>query len=230
MSKEKKFHQLIEELDQEQKQAAWQKIKEKDTVYQAQQQTVSFPMPRKRGIVAWKKAFVASFVSIIVVGAGAFIGFKYFVQDDEPTMRYCDASMYEFESVQITLKERSIQTNESLLYLDWYEITDYYADIVYCLKDTNEEIGYKEEIIDINTGSIVFVYAIKNQYQLAELDRYIETTEITDRYPIQVGWESTDDFSYANFSYDNYNYCVVLENPMEEGSILEIIEEMLLNI
>ena len=225
MSKEKKFHQLIEETDQAQKKIAWQRIKENDTAYDAQ--SVSFPAPKKRGIAVWKKALATGALSVLIVGVGAFVGVRYFLKDEQPTTRYCDAGTYEAQEIPITLKQRVEQEDKELLFLDWYDITDYYTDKVYILKDTNETIGYYEQIMDVNTGSLVGINAVGKVYQLQSLENYDKTTETSIINSVQVDWKSTKANSYAKFSYGDYNYYVVLEYPMEEDSILDLIEEML---
>ncbi len=225
MSKEKKFHQLIEELDQEQKKAAWEKIKENDVVYDTQ--SVSFPAPKKRGIAVWKKALATGALSVLIVGVGAFVGVKYFLKDDQPTTRYYDTSMYETQASSMTLKQRVEQENKELLFLDWYDITDFYLDQVYILNGVNQEIGYYEKIVDINTGSLVEINIVNKAYQLQSLENFDKTTDISAIGSVQINWISTKNTSRAKFSYGEYNYYVMLEYPMEEDSILDIIEEML---
>ena len=228
MSKEKKFHQLIEETDQAQKKIAWQRIKESDTVYDTQ--SVSFPTPKKRGIAVWKKALATGALSVVIVGVGAFVGVKYFLKDDQPTTRYCDTGTYAMEDVNLTLKDRTIQENKELLFLGWYDITDFCVDQVYTLNDGNLIIGYYEKIVDINTGSLVEINAVEKAYQLQSLENYNQMTEFSTINSVEIDWKSTKDISRATFSYGNYNYYMALEYPMEEDSILDLIEEMLLTV
>ena len=228
MSKEKKFHQLIEETDQAKKKIAWQRIKESDTAYDAQ--SVSFPAPKKKGLAVWKKALATGVLSIVIVGVGAFVGVKYFLKDGQPTTRYCDTSMYVMEDVALTLKDRTTQEDKELLFLDWYDITDFYMDQVFKLNDRSQEIGYYEQIVDINTGSLVKINAVEKAYQLQSLENYDKTTETSIIDSVQVDWMSSKTNSRAKFSYGNYNYYMALEYPMEEDSILDLIEEMLLTV
>ncbi|MBE5739718.1 MAG: hypothetical protein E7352_05700 [Clostridiales bacterium] len=225
MSKEKKFHQLIEDLDQEEKKAAWEKIKESETVYEPQ--SVFFPAPKKKRIAVWKKALATGALSVLIVGVGAFVGVKYFLKDDQPTTRYYDASMYETQKTSITLRQRAEQENKKLLFLDWYDVTDFYMDQIYTLNDSNQIIGYYEQIVDINTGSLVEINIVNKAYQLQSLENYDKTTEISIINSVQVDWKSTKTNSRAKFSYGDYNYYVMLEYPMEDDSILDLIEEML---
>ena len=229
MSKEKKFHQLIEDLNQEEKERCWKKIQEQDTSCIVSVQQTSVDVVKKRGVATWKKALVTSFVSIVVVGAGVFGGIKLFAKDEPPSTRYCDTSMYDAIDVQISLKERVEQEDKTLLFLDWYEITDYYADKVYELKASLDEIGYYEQIVDINTGSLVEINAIKKQYELESLNIYSQMTEKSLVIGLQVDWINAVNMQYATFSYQEYNYYISLEYPMEEDSILDIVKEMLLS-
>ena len=226
MSKEKKFHQFIEELDQAKKERSWKKIQEQDTSNIESVQKVSFDSVKKRGAMVWKKALVTSFVAIIAIGTGVFGGIKLFEKDELAPTRYCDASMYTMQDVAITLKDRSVE-EENLLFLNWYEITDFYMDQMYCLNDSQLEIGYYEQIADVHTGSLVEIHAIKKEYQLSELDVYEKMARLDVVEDIQVSWGGMDWFEYASFSFNGYNYYISLEYPMEEGSILNIVEEML---
>ena len=230
MSKEKKFHQLIEEFNQQEKELSWEKIQEQDISGTGSIQQVAFSSVKKSGVVVWKKALLSSLVSIIVVGAGVFGGIKWFTKDEPPSTRYCDATMYEAVDVQITLKDRVEQEGKAILFLDWYQITDYYADKVYQLKDPWDEIGYYEQIVDINTGSLVEINAIKKQYELENLDVYSKMTGTSTIQGIQIDWRYLGDMQYATFSYQEYDYYISLEYPMEEDSILDIVEEMFFNI
>ena len=229
MSKEKKFHQLIEELNQEEKELSWKKIQEQDISETGSIKQVAFSSVKKSGVAVWKKALLSSLVSIIVVGAGVFGGIKWFAKDEPPSTRYCDASMYTMQDVTITIKERALQ-EENLLFLDWYDITDFYVDQVYLLNDSQQEAGYYEQIVDVNTGSLVEINAIKKEYQLQALEIYSQMTAISTIQGVQINWRTVADMQYATFSYQEYNYYISLEYPMEEDSILDIVEEMLLNV
>ena len=230
MSKEKKFHQLIEELNQQEKELSWEKIQEQDISETGSIQQVAFSSVKKSGVVVWKKALFSSLVSIIVVGAGVFGGIKWFAKDEPPSTRYCDTSMYDAIDVQITLKDRVEQEEKMILFLDWYDITDYYADRVYELKESHDQIGYYEQIIDINTGSLISICIVDKKYELESLKGYAQTTEKNWISTIEISWQKQYDLSYAHFTYGDYNYYISLEYPMEEDSILDIVEEMLFNI
>ena len=230
MSKEKKFHQFIEELNQEEKEISWKKIQEQDISETGSIQQVAFSSVKRNGVALWKKALLGCLVSIIVVGAGVFGDIKLFAKEDPPSTRYCDTSMYDAIDVQLTLKDRFEQEEKIILFLDWYEITDYYADRAYELKDSHAEIGYYEQIVDINTGSLVEINVVKKEYKLQALEIYSQMTEISSVMDVQVDWISSVNMQYAVFSYQEYNYYISLEYPMEEDSILDIVEEMLFNI
>ena len=230
MSKEKKFHQLIEELNQQEKELSWKKIQEQDISETGAIQQISFSTVKKNGVAVWKKALLSSLVSIIVVGAGVFGGIKLFAKEETPPTRYCDTSMYTMQDVTVTLKERTVQGNIALLFLDWYDITDFYVDQVYLLNDSQQEVGYYEKVVDVNTGSLVEINVVKKEYQLQALEIYSQMTEISSVMDVQVDWINAVNMQYAVFSYQEYNYYISLEYPMEEDSILDIVEEMLLNI
>ena len=79
--------------------------------------------------------------------------------------------------VQYTLKDYAKKIGKSLLYFDWYEETDYLKNKALSLKDTQEVICFQEDIIDINSGCMMYIYVV-------EADTIIENFSVeeeTDR-------------------------------------------------
>lgn len=233
MSKEKKFHQLIEQIDAEEKKRVWAKIQGENSCVVAKEGNSSKPIV---GRFSWRKIFAVCAITIAFVGVGILGTIHLFFNDVLPNSpstsdpndnRYCDSSMYSIVLTDTKLKEVANLGDGDILYLDWYDVTDYWETGIYELNEEQQIIGYYEKIVDINTGSIISIQNVYKEYQLEGLDIYTNTnrTEIVNGVELHIG--ETMDYSYANFSYGKYNYFVIIEYPVDANSILEILNELL---
>ena len=73
------------------------------------------------------------------------------------------------------------------------------------------------------------MYLIDQIFRLSGLDVYDKMAGLAVIEDIQISWGELDWFEYASFTFNGYNYYISLEYPMEEGSILDIVEEMILS-
>ena len=244
MSKERKFHKLVEDLDREEKNRVWAAIKEQEELMQPKSEPIVVKKPQ--GNTFWRKAIALAASLIIVLGGGAFAAIKFLpmvsvdtdstgdIQSNSSSNnstgndnRYCDADTYNIIDTDKTLKNLVDLEQKNFLYLDWYDVTDYYDDGIYQLNESEQIIGYTEEIMDINTGSLVNIHILLKGYQIEGLDVFQNTDSIAYIKDIQVEWRSTANMSYAKFEYDEYDYYIALEYPMETDSILDVIQELL---
>ena len=244
MSKEGKFHKLVEDLDREEKNRVWAAIKEQEELRQPKSETV-FVKKSQAGSF-WRKAVALTVSSIIVLGGSVFVAIKFLPivssqvestgdiqsgdsdnSSTENENRYCDSDSYDAIPTEMTLKEFVDSEQKTFLYLDWYEITDYCLNRIYRLNESEEIIGYREEIMDINTGSLVQIHILLKGYQLEALDVFQNTNSVAYISGVQVEWKSIGDISYAKFEYGEYDYYIALEYPMETDSILDVVQELL---
>ena len=238
MSKERKFHQLIEQLDREEKDRVWQKIKQKEDLRMIEEgKTIVVKYPSKKFSLRKVVAVCTTFILVIVgiVGLVRFLPKEESVDNgaggdsignEQGGNRYCDSSMYTVTASEKTLKEIAELGDETILYLDWYDVTDYYETSVYQMNGTAEIIGYYEEMVDINTGSIISIHTIFDNYLLESLDIYGDTDRVEYINGVEIHWASVMEYSYANFDYGTYQYFIIVEYPMAENSVLDIINEL----
>lgn len=236
MSKEGKFHKLIENLDKEEKNRVWLAIKEQEELRQASNETVFVKKARDRTFARKIAAVAVSF--IIVLGGGVFAAMKLLLSGSIQAGssgdissgnegRYYDSNSYSVIETDKTLKYLADSEEKAFLYLDWYDVTDYYSDGIYQLKESAEIVGYREEIVDISTGSLVSIRILLSDYQLQGLDVFQTTDSVDYVNNVQIEWKTTESMSYAKFEYKECNYYITLEYPMEPDSILGIIQELL---
>ena len=223
MSKEAKFHKLIESQDIEEKKRAWETLQAK----LAEETEVPLPQPKKRKL-SWVK-LTSVFASIIlIVMVGVYTAIK--LQPDKT--RYCSSADYQEVHYEHTLKEYSIQNNTEILYLDWYDLTGgTLSNSVFELNDTAEKIGFCEIIEDFNTGSLVNIFVIKKGYVLEEYKLDEEFSEKSKVKNIDVLWFFADylQTATADFEYGQYQYYIKVNFVFDTNYILDIVEEMLPN-
>ena len=243
MSKERKFHQLIEDMDREEKNRVWQAIKAQEEQNQPNSEPV-IPQKVSRRMFLQRAIAVASI--ILVLGGGIFAVMKLLPNDSlqpgntgdiqisnsgsgstENENRYCSSDSYSMVETEKTLKDLVTFEGKSFLYFDWYDVTDYCSDGIYQLNDSEEIIGYSEEIIDINTGSLVTIRIISSEYQLQHLELFENIDSAVHINDIQIDWKTVKNTSYAKFKYGGYDYYITLEYPMESDAILDLIQELL---
>lgn len=234
MSKENKFHNLIEKLDREEKDCAWEKIKAKENLRFAEEGSSTKKSVKR---FAWRR-LVAACAAVILVAVGIFAATRFLPQDKANTAdnggssetpetsedRYCDLGSYDMLVAEETFKEAG------LLYLDWYDITDYCATSIFRLKESGETIGYCEEMVDVNTGSTVRISAIFSGYTLEDLEFYGDGPNSKSVGGVEIHWGNVMDYSYANFTYGAYEYFVAVHYPMAEDSVLDVIDELFMDL
>lgn len=238
MSKERKFHEWIEQQNREEKDRVWAKIRQKEAERLAVQEEETDDgkapvLPTAR--FSWRKCATIAATSLAVVLLGAFAIVKIFPFDDGITNsssgdqggRYFDVQSYDMVETQTTLKEYAQKVNENLLYFDWYTETDYLKNQVWQLKDTKEIICYTEEIIDINTGCMVYLFVTDSDTRIEAFSSYDSTNREDKIEEVIIHWRSNNDDALANFVYEDHRYYLRVKDPLNENYILSLVEELL---
>ena len=171
----------------------------------------------------------ASSFAAVVIGVFATWGFLSLNNgpSEDNKGRYFTSQSYEKVNTQLTLKEYAQEIGKSLLYFDWYEETDYLKSQAWELKDTQEIICFQEEIIDINTGCMIYIFVIQADIEIEGLFSDEETDKESEIKGIKIDWRYLRFSSYANFVYEDYKYYVRVEEPIDENYILGLVEELL---
>ena len=177
MSRERKFHELIEQQNREEKDAAWAKLQQKEAEREKKEFTPALPKTRSFFRRKWVQ-IVAS--SVVTVGIGVFAMWGFLSLKDgnnDNKGRYFSSQSFEKVEVQYTLKEYAQEIGENLLYFDWYEETDYLKNQAWQLKDTQEIICFQEDIIDVNTGCPIYIFVIETDTEIENFSFDVETNK-----------------------------------------------------
>lgn len=222
MSRERKFHELIEEQNREEKDAVWAKI---------QQQDEPISVPSKARSFSWRKwmPILASSLAAVVIGVFATWGFLSWQNkpNDDNKGRYFNSQAYEIVDPQRTIKEYVQETGGNLLYFDWYAETWHLQDRVWQLKDTQEIICFEEEIADIETDCIVYLFVIQADTEIEGFSLDKETDQKSEVDGVEINWYYSKYKSNANFEYEDYKYYLRVDEPIDENYILDLVAELL---
>ena len=228
MSKERKFHELIEQQNREEKDAVWARLQQKEAEREQEKPVSALPKARS---FSWRKwvPIVASSLVAVVIGAFAtweFLSLKNNGNEDNKG-RYFNSQSYEIVDSQLTIKDYSLEMGNRLLYFDWYEETDFCKDKVWQLKDTQEIICYNEEIIDINTGCLIYMFVRESNTEIEDFSADEETDRKSELNGVQVDWRYSKFKANAKFIYEDYTYYLRVDEPIDENYILGLVEELL---
>ena len=215
--KEKDVHKLIEEQDKGKKAYMFEKFQKQHSL-KSETHVVKH---KKRIYVA---SIVAAAMAMLIIAIPLMINEisrdhkRYFTVDD------CVATV-----IESTVKEYAIETNKNLLYIDWYDIAEEVRTILYVNKDNIEDILYIDETtVNSETYEIDDLYIFDELTTIDIFSDYEEDcTRTATNNNISVKWFYGYQISGAIFTYNGYNYIVQIQDPIEEDSVLKIIEEMI---
>ena len=239
MSKERKFHQLIEQQNREEKDRVWAKVQQKEAERLAaekqteEERAIQTPVLPKTTPFAWKKWAAVAASSIAVIFLGVFAMVKYFPFESNIDSssgqgdRYFTVLSYETIETKKSLKEYAQENGKDWLYFDWYDQTDYRKNYVLQVNDTQEIICYNEEMVDVNTGCIVYLFVIEDTTRLESFSTDESTNLEANIQGTQIDWSMTDDKAYVNFVYEDYRYYLRIQDPMDGNYVLSLVEELL---
>ena len=228
MSKERKFHEIIEQQNREEKDAVWAKIQQKEAERGKNEPVSVLPHARSFSWQKWTR-IVASSLAVVVIGVFATWGFLSLSNrtNDDNKGRYFTSQSYEKVNTQRTLKEYAQEVGKDLLYFNWYDETDYLKDRAWQVKDTQEIICFEENIIDVNTGCLIYLFVIEADTEIEDFSFAEETDRKSEINGLEIDWRYSMFNSYANFIYEDYAYYLRVEEPIDENYILDLVEELL---
>ena len=222
MSRERKFHEFIEEQNREEKDAVWAKIQQKDE---------PIPVSSKSRSFSWRKwmPILASSLAAVMIGVFATWGFLSWQNkpNGDNKGRYFTSQSYETMSTQSTLKGYAKEIGKELLHFDWYAETWHLQDQVWQLKDTQEIICFQEEIADVDTDCIVYIYVMESDTEIEGFLADEETDQKSEVDGVEIDWYYSKYKSNANFVYEEYKYYLRVDEPIDENYILDLVAELL---
>lgn len=221
--RERKFHKLIEQQDQESRDKLWEG-KIKNEIGTEEPQTES-----NRGnviVVNYKKAVYPILLAVFVLVAVLLIILRPWASNPSDDFRYGTTGDYTFNKTSQTLREYSEEHHKDLLYLDWYDESEY-SDWVY-LNKQNEIICFVEDIGDNKAGLTITLRVADARIQLDFLERvknYCKRSVVIKG--TEVFWSLGVGDQNAYFHYGSNIYYLYVVDPPSDDYICEIAEILL---
>lgn len=231
MSREKKFRELIEKSESEEKSRIWNKIEESSAAGMC---VTTYERRRKRRLyirVASICMAAAVFVGIGVAGGIVWgrMNFSRKKEGDDDT-RYCATDGLP-AYIDKTLKVFAEETGRQMLYWDWYgKGMQPCGDMIYNDEETGEFLAFRE-VIDICTDELycaaeVNVMDCRLEMEVFSLYHTICTRQYySEKGGTEIYWGINSDRSCAYFQYGDYVYYVKLDMCWSFVEEKELTEE-----
>lgn len=221
MSRESKFHDLIEQQNQDIKRKSWERLENR-----CEQITETIV---QEGVIAKRhnKKLIILLATFVLVLCSVLIIVLTTLPDKRNFNRYCSSEDYNVVPTAETLKNYSASSGEEILYFDWYEESNYYIDYVFQLKDTSEIICYREYMEVINSDSIIIISVVNKNTEIDIFESYKLMCDKHYNYKnIDIKWGGQET-SYAFFIYKNYSYYIEIDNLLQSDLILNYINQLI---
>lgn len=226
MSKEKKFHALIEQQNREKKVKAWNaisdKINEGNDVEAVHNHGAAVAAMKKRTLIPLSAVAAILFMAICLTLIFLLPGNK------KLKYRFCNSDDYSFVSTEETLREYSLRTGKPLLFFDWYDMTvSCFSDVVE-LDATKEIICFRETMLDMNRFLFVTLYVTDNRTEIDFLESYKSKCDSTFLLNnITVEWGKGNSIGYAKFEYEGFRYYLEIQADSTGELISNYVAELL---
>lgn len=228
MSKEQKFHKLIQEQDSEGKERLWNKIEEQTE--KSEQVDIGGGVLAKKHVMSKQNIFIICSVIFLAVLVCIILICKFITNKDNNVIddfRYCEFGDYYSIDSEESINDYSAANNLNLLYFDWYAEAEYYTDTQYKLNSTDEVICLGEELVDEN-GNYIIQYITDTKTQVDFLNVNIESCiNQTTINSVKINYGTVMENAYAYFTYEDYNYYFKLE-AADEDYLLTLLEDLIL--
>lgn len=223
---ERKFHNLIEKQNEEEKEAVRQKLQSELELCKTAE-CKSFFVRNKRWLFALAACFVC--IAIVVPVSLKYVALNKDIEGGEDQPRYCTSDDYEIESFDMSLKEYSQSLEEPFLYLDWYDFGEIGKRNSYVDKENNEILCVSEKIFNINTGDDVQLYVIKDEIIMDFIDeskKAMQSLKVVNN--LTVNYRTSNFQGNAYFEYEKYCYYLIISNfGIIEQTIFDVVQQML---
>lgn len=146
---------------------------------------------------------------------------------EQPEDRYRSSAELTSSVLGCTIKEYGEQTGKSILYVDWYDVSDCVSKKYYLPEDEDDIVYLYENYFNDETGDVV-------KLSVVDLHTHVDTIEASVLYldqqyeynNVNIKWSGTSACSRAFFQYGEYRYYVELEYPTSEDAVLDIVKNM----
>lgn len=146
---------------------------------------------------------------------------------EQPEDRYRSSAELTFSDLGCTIKEYGEQTGKSILYIDWYDVSEYVSKKYYLPEDENDIVYLCEQMVHLDLGYEVTLSVTDVHTHVDALDLNAGSLDREYEYKnVNIKWGIASDSTSAFFEKDGYKYYVELEYPTSEDAVLDIVKNM----
>ncbi len=219
--KERDVHNLIERQDEDGKKALYTRICDGLGL-----ETKVKPAPRSKRALLWRVLVPALSFCIICLAIILPIALKNRVNPNPN--RYCLSADCVEVALDMNVKEYADRNGKSMLYIDWYDISEDVTTISFVNKDDRNDIIYLDEVIvNGETGDTVQLSIFDKHTYLDSFDYLLEIQYDKIEYKgIVMEWKSNMLNFMGMIKFGDYRYYVQISQPSEAVDIVEILKGM----
>lgn len=217
---DKEIYQQIEEY-REEADSLYEKIHE-----QVESSIVKHAQAKKKR----KKLFVSmlSVAVVLVVTLGIVLPIVLKPQEEE--IRYSNLDALSYDELDYNLKQYYEMTNQSLLYLDWYEYAEERVTARYYEVGKESDTVYLyEAYTDGNTSYSVELTVMKRNIVVESKDDPFGEFETTSIGNTQIVYVLNKSWALAKFEYQGYKYYLEIKDEITLDFLFKTIESMFNN-
>ncbi len=245
MSRESKFHKLIEKQNAEEKEAFWKKLEsrlesERD-IDNIECDGEVLVMSKNRTNTTRRNLLivVAVFMALALAICLTFFIVKPFnngsAENDNKNeienpedKRFCTENDYRILVTDVTVKKYSAVNNLGLLYFDVYDEVDFYTTAEYRLNETQELVCLCEEFLSLD-DTYVLLYITDDKTEIFDTKAINSVTNETEMNGVKVKYGKINEQYCASFDYKGNSYSLKVSDVPTDGNnyVLGLAETLL---
>lgn len=141
---------------------------------------------------------------------------------------YCYSGDYYIYFCDKTLKEFSSESDNKILYFDWYDIGTDCVTSEYKLKITGTTVCMNESIFNLETEDYIDLYVSPSKYIL---DKFIvdidESNEMITPNNNTIKYYTDTENSFGIFTYNSYTYYLKLMYNTDKQRLCSLVDELI---
>ena len=224
MSIDKTINNLIEQQDNEGKEASWAKIQSRlEEAYSDSGDVENGG--NTRAVIFSKKAILYSFCAAAIL-ITAILLIVLVPRKSDGNDSFGSSKEYLTVTSEYTIKDYAEQTGNDFLYFDWYDQTEYKDNIIKS-KVTGKIICYNETIYDMDTGYAITFNITNSTTEIDSLNKYNSCSNIENIRGIEIKWTKDSSLYFATFEYKGFKYYMEIPACDSPEILLGYIEQLL---
>ncbi len=249
MSRESKFHKLIEKQNTEEKEAFWKKLESRleseSDIDNIECDGEVLVMSKNRTNTTRRNLLivVSVFMALALAICLTFFIVKPFDKTAEEDSKneienpedkkFCTENDYRILVTDVTVKKYSAVNNLGLLYFDVYDEVEFYTTAEYRLNKTQELVCLCEEFLSLD-DTYILLYITDDKTEIFDTKTINSVSNETEIKGVKVRYGKVNEQYCASFDYKGNSYSLKVrdypsdwENSFGNNYVLGLVETLL---